>query len=75
MLVPKTALQNVENKISIFVLTEEGFKPQPVVVGETNITQAEIVGGLRLGQTYVAKGAFTLKAQLAKGGFESGHSH
>ena len=75
MLVPKTALQNVENKISVFVQTEEGFKPQPVVVGETNVTQAEIVSGLRLGQVYVAKGAFTLKAQLAKGEFESGHSH
>ncbi|MFT5366153.1 MAG: cobalt-zinc-cadmium efflux system membrane fusion protein [Candidatus Latescibacterota bacterium] len=75
MLVPKTALQNVENRICVFVQTEEGFEPQPVVVGQTNMMQAEILEGLHPGLRYVTQGAFTLKAQLEKGAFGDGHNH
>jgi len=75
LLVPKTALQMVENRLCVFVQTEEGFEPLPVVVGETNITQAEIVKGLKPNMRYVTKGAFTLKAQLEKGAFGDGHNH
>ena len=75
MLVPKTALQTVENKLCVFVQTDEGFEPRPVVVGETNVIQAEIVTGLQPGVRYVTKGAFTLKAQLEKGAFGDGHNH
>jgi len=67
MLVPKTALQNVENRICVFVQTEAGFEPQPVVVGQTNMMQAEILEGLHPGLRYVTRGAFILKAQLEKG--------
>ena len=74
-LVPKTALQNVENKICVFVLTDEGFEPRPVIQGKTNETHVEIVSGLQPGQRYATKGTFTLKAQLEKGAFSSGHAH
>jgi cobalt-zinc-cadmium efflux system membrane fusion protein len=75
MLVPKTALQNVENRICVFVQTEAGFEPQPVVVGQTNMMQAEILEGLHPGLRYVTRGAFILKAQLEKGAFGDGHNH
>jgi cobalt-zinc-cadmium efflux system membrane fusion protein len=75
LLVPKTALQMVEKRLCVFVQTDEGFEPLPVVVGETNITQAEIVKGLEPGMRYVTQGAFTLKAQLEKGAFGDGHNH
>ena len=75
LLVPKTALQTVEDKVSVFVLTDEGFEPHPVAVGRTNVAQAEITGGLKTGQRYVTQGAFTLKAQLEKGAFGDGHAH
>jgi cobalt-zinc-cadmium efflux system membrane fusion protein len=65
----------VEKRLCVFVQTDEGFEPLPVVVGETNITQAEIVKGLEPGMRYVTQGAFTLKAQLEKGAFGDGHNH
>lgn len=71
----RTALQSVENQTVVFVQDAEGFKPQIVKVGKTNATYAEILSGLLPGQKYAASGAFTLKAQLSKGEFESGHSH
>ena len=36
-------------------------------------TQAEITGGLKPGERYVAKGAVVLKAELGKS--EAGHDH
>ena len=43
--------------------------------GRSNEVDVEIVAGLAVGQSYVVEGAFTLKAQLAKGSFGDGHSH
>jgi cobalt-zinc-cadmium efflux system membrane fusion protein len=74
-LVPRTALQTYEGKLSVFVLTPEGFEPHPVVTGRANDTHVEVVSGLPRGSQYAATGAFTLKAQLAKGGFGDGHAH
>jgi cobalt-zinc-cadmium efflux system membrane fusion protein len=73
--VPKSALQKIGEEIVVFVETAAGFKAQPVRVGRSNEIYAEIVGGLVPGQRYVVRGAFTLKAQLAKGSFGDGHGH
>ena len=75
VLIPKTALQTIEERPSVFVETAEGFQPQPVTLGRSNDTQVEITAGLTPGQRYVASGAFTLKAQLSKGAFGGGHGH
>ncbi|MCZ6632375.1 MAG: efflux RND transporter periplasmic adaptor subunit [bacterium] len=75
ILVLKTAIQTVAEKPVVFVQEEEGFEPQLVKTGRGNETHIEILSGLRPGQTYAAKGAFTLKAQLSKGDFGEGHSH
>ena len=75
LLVPKSAIQTVENQSVVFTETDNEFEPQPVQVGRTNSTHAEILAGLRVGQRYVAQGAFTLKAQLSKGDFGDGHGH
>jgi cobalt-zinc-cadmium efflux system membrane fusion protein len=75
LLVPKSALQTLEDKISVFVATEEGFEPQPVMIGRTNETHVEVTSGLTPGQRYVKQGGFTLKAQLSKGAFGEGHNH
>ena len=75
LLVPRTALQTVEDRLSIFVQTEEGFAPQPVTLGRATETYAEVTKGLQPGQRYVTKGAFTLKAELGKGAFGDGHAH
>lgn len=75
LLVPKSAIQTVENQSVVFTESGGEFAPQPVQVGRTSSTHAEILAGLRVGQRYVSQGAFTLKAQLSKGAFGDGHAH
>ncbi|HEY7585924.1 MAG TPA: efflux RND transporter periplasmic adaptor subunit [Candidatus Deferrimicrobiaceae bacterium] len=75
LLVPKTAIQTVEDKPSVFVKTDEGFVLQPVTVGRSNETHVEITSGIKPGTQYVKSGAFTLKAQLSKRAFGDGHAH
>lgn len=74
ILVPKTALQTFEGQTVVFVKTDEGFRPKNVSIGRTNTEFAEIITGLRPGQEYVAKGGFTIKAELGKSSF-GGHLH
>jgi len=75
ILVPKTALQTIDEKTVVFVEDEDGFEPRAVTVGRSNGTHVEITSGLKPGQKYVSAGAFTLKAQLAKGSFGDAHNH
>ncbi len=75
VLVPESAIQTLEGRPVVFLETEEGFAPQPVEIGRTDRTHAEIVAGLEPGQPYVSQGAFVLKAQLNKGAFGEGHAH
>ncbi|PLX99249.1 MAG: efflux transporter periplasmic adaptor subunit [Desulfuromonas sp.] len=73
--VEKTALQTMEGKTVVFVKTTDGFEPRPIEIGRQNTVNLEVVSGLKAGETYAAKGAFTLKAQLSKGAFGDGHNH
>jgi cobalt-zinc-cadmium efflux system membrane fusion protein len=75
LVVPKTALQDTDGKPTVFIKTEDGFSPEPVTIGRSNSRYAEITSGISLGQLYVKRGAFTLKAQLSKGAFGGGHAH
>lgn len=75
IMIPKTALASEGSKAEVFVRTEQGFKPQAVTLGRSNDTHVEVVSGLQQGQKYVAKGGFTLKAQMSKGAFGDGHNH
>jgi membrane fusion protein, heavy metal efflux system len=73
--VPKTALVQGENQILVFLETTHGFEPQPVVLGRSDEANTEILSGIKPGQLYVAKGGFTLQAQLSRRGFGDGHAH
>ncbi|MEX0805350.1 MAG: efflux RND transporter periplasmic adaptor subunit [Candidatus Binatia bacterium] len=75
LLVPKSALQTIEERPAVFVETAEGLKPRHVTVGRSNDTHVEITSGLTSGERYVTRGAFTVKAQLSKGAFGGGHGH
>ncbi len=75
VLVPKTAIEAIDDQKVVFVQTPEGFIPQQVTVGRNSKTHVEIRSGLSPGQKFVTKGGFTLKAELAKSSFESGHEH
>ncbi len=74
--VPLSALQELDGRTCVFVLTDGGFVPQPVTLGRSDGRLAEVLEGLRPGQRYAARGAFTLKAELLKAGFAgAGHAH
>jgi len=75
VLVPRTALQTIDERPVVFVETDTGFQPRPVTLGRSNETRVEVTAGLTPGQRYVTSGAFTLKAQLAKSAFGDGHGH
>lgn len=75
VVVPATAIHTVEDRPTIFVETEEGFEPRPVQIGSRNLLQVEILSGLAVGEHYVARGGFTLKAEHGRGEMDSGHNH
>jgi cobalt-zinc-cadmium efflux system membrane fusion protein len=75
LLVPRSALQTIEERPAVFVETAAGLEPRHVALGRSNDTHVEITSGLASGERYVTNGAFTLKAQLSKGAFGDGHGH
>jgi len=75
LVIPQTAIQLFEDRESVFVKTKDGFVPRPVKVGQKDSASAEVLEGLAHGETFVAKGAFHLKADLLKGTLGDGHNH
>lgn len=75
VVVPASAVIDVEGAPSVFVQTEEGFVPRPVEVGDRAGGRMAITGGLTAGERYVAEGAFALKAELGKSEMSAGHAH
>ncbi|KJS32778.1 MAG: hypothetical protein VR64_04320 [Desulfatitalea sp. BRH_c12] len=75
LLIPRSALQTIDDRQVVFVRKAEGFEPETVTLGRSDAEHVEILTGIALGQTYVSKGAFTLKAQLSKNSFGDGHNH
>jgi cobalt-zinc-cadmium efflux system membrane fusion protein len=77
LLVPKEALQNLEGEMCVFVKYSEGFKPRAITIGQANTTHAEIISGLKVGESYVSKGAFELKSKIVTSSMDShaGHGH
>jgi membrane fusion protein, heavy metal efflux system len=74
--VPATALQTHEGQDVVFVKNKDGkLKPQSVTLGRRNNHYVEVLAGLRTGDTVVTDGAFVVKSQLAKSGFDDGHNH
>jgi membrane fusion protein, heavy metal efflux system len=64
--VPKDSLVRLDGRTCVFLQTDRGFVPQAVVVGRSNDVSVEITAGLKAGQKYVSRGAYTLKSELNK---------
>jgi cobalt-zinc-cadmium efflux system membrane fusion protein len=77
LLVSKAAVQRLDGETVVFVETEEGFESRPVATGRSNSTHLEVLSGLNTGETYVAKGAFDLKAKIITSDLDThaGHGH
>jgi membrane fusion protein, heavy metal efflux system len=71
--VRSTALQTIDGERVVFVVTESGYEPRPVIVGRSDVDQTEIVSGLTAGERYVATDSFVVKAELEKS--SAGHEH
>jgi cobalt-zinc-cadmium efflux system membrane fusion protein len=71
--VPADAVQRFEGREVVFVPTGEGFRARPVQVGRRTLDLVEITEGLEPGESYVAAGAFLVKAEIGKGA--AGHDH
>jgi cobalt-zinc-cadmium efflux system membrane fusion protein len=73
--VPRSAIATIDGQPAVFVREKGEFRPRPVREGRSDRVHVEIEEGLSAGETYVRKGAFTLKAELEKSGFGHGHAH
>ncbi len=75
VLVRRSALFSFEGRTVVFVRTDGGFRPEPVITGRSNEEFVEIVSGLGPGREYAAGGGFIIKAELQKEAFGEGHGH
>jgi cobalt-zinc-cadmium efflux system membrane fusion protein len=64
--VPPEALVRLDGQTCVFLQTDRGFVPQAVVAGRASDNSVEITTGLKAGQKYVGRGAYTLKSELNK---------
>lgn len=71
VLLPKEALQRVDEESKVFVQTDDGFELRSVVVGRFDDVSVEITAGLMPGERIVTANALTLKSELAKSEFET----
>lgn len=71
--VSSEAIQTVEDKPSVFVKVEGGFKPQAVRIGRSDGQRVEILEGLQAGQPYAAEGSFVVKSEQGKS--SATHTH
>lgn len=75
LVVPRSAVIQLENQTVIFVDAGEHWEARPVKPGRKDDERVEILSGLKAGERYLAEGGFVLKAELEKHEFESGHNH
>ena len=74
--VPLQALVQMEDGDTVvFVTDHDGYIPRPLELGRQDGERVEVISGLNVGETYVSRGAFTLKAEMLKGSFGHGHAH
>ena len=77
VVIPRDAVQTLEGREVVFVEHEDGFETAPVTVGRADRERIEIRSGLEPGTSYVAEGAFELKATIITRdlGSHAGHGH
>ena len=73
--VARNAVQSIGGEDVVFVYDGAEFEAREVRTGQAAGDLIEIVTGLEVGEMIASQGAFTLKTQIEKGEFDSGHSH
>lgn len=76
VVVPQSAVQNINGEPTVFVRTDEGFRAAPVKLGRETGGKVEVLEGLSAGQRYAAANTFTIKAEFGRDKLKhAGHSH
>ncbi|MFC1552541.1 efflux RND transporter periplasmic adaptor subunit, partial [Candidatus Latescibacterota bacterium] len=77
VLIPRSAIVMMDNEHVVFLRDGVEFSSIPVTIGRGNVTDVEVLSGLKSGDRYVAKGGFQIKAELITAGLDShaGHGH
>ncbi|UCE60248.1 MAG: efflux RND transporter periplasmic adaptor subunit [Phycisphaerales bacterium] len=77
ILIPKTAVQRLDEESIVFLDTDDGLRATPVRLGRGQDTHVEVLSGISTGQRYVTRGAFELKAKLVTSDLDphAGHGH
>ncbi|WP_091741228.1 efflux RND transporter periplasmic adaptor subunit [Phenylobacterium immobile] len=70
-MVPAEAVQTLKGASVVFLAETNGFRAHQVTPGRSGAGMTQIVAGLKGGDRIAGRGAFLLKAELAKG--EAGH--
>lgn len=73
--VPHSAVIEYEGNTVVFVQEGDQWHPRTVELGQRGNERVAVQSGLQVGDTYLAKGGFMVKADLQKNEFESGHNH
>jgi len=77
VVIPKYAVQVLEEQEVVFVVDGDGFLPVRVHLGQADREWVVIEDGLKPGQIYVTNGAFEMKARIMTSGLgaHAGHGH
>jgi cobalt-zinc-cadmium efflux system membrane fusion protein len=77
VVVPLSAVQKIEGRDVVFVEQGGGFEMAPVTLGRRDRAAVEVTSGLAAGTSYVAEGAFQLKATVVTSALDAhaGHGH
>ena len=76
IVVPSTAIQQIEGKTSVFVQEgEDSFEMRGVSLGQNSGDYVQVLKGLDPGDKVVTEGGFYLKSALLKEDLGEGHAH
>ena len=71
--VKTTALQRMDDRPVVFVRVGDVYEARAVALGRRSAQWVEVLSGLKAGETYVAEGAFLIRADIEKAG--AAHEH
>lgn len=71
--VPLTALQEMGGRPVVFIRIGEAYEARPVILGERDAQQVEVLGGLTPGDPVVVEQSYLIKADIEKAG--AAHEH
>lgn len=64
--IPRSAVQYVENRETVFVRTPDGYTPHAVKLGRKDSDQVEVLEGLAAGDTVARTNTYVLASEVAK---------